>query len=75
VGLFDKPVDDNASAEPQQDCKDSSFDLSQVLLDFYGPDGSKAELLVNVASPNFNAADVLDVYDDFVPIWEDVFRS
>jgi hypothetical protein len=52
---------------------DDTFDLSTVLLGFYGPDGSKADLLVNVVPPEFDSADVLDVLDDFDPALEDLF--
>jgi hypothetical protein len=57
------------------DTGDETLDLSEILMDFYGPDGSKAELLVDVTPPDFDAADVFDVVDDFLPVWEDMFRS
>jgi hypothetical protein len=76
--LFDNSIlsidDDNAAAEPPNGA-DDSFDLSMALLDFYTPDGSKDELLVNVEPPDFDLADVPDVYEDFDLVLEDPFVS
>ena len=50
---------------------DDTFDLSEVLLDFYGSDGSKVELLQDVAAPDFNAADDIGIYYDFYSLLEE----
>jgi hypothetical protein len=59
----------------EQDTGNETLNLSEILMDFYGPDGSKAELLINVTPPDFDRADIFDIFDDFLPVWEDVFRS
>jgi hypothetical protein len=46
---------------------DDSFDLHQVLDEFYGLDGTKQELLMNVEPPDFGKADIIDIYGDFDP--------
>ena len=63
--------DDEAVEERR--CVDDSFDLSAVLFDFYAPNKVKAELLVNVTPPVFDQADVVDICDDFIPVFENVF--
>jgi hypothetical protein len=74
AGLFDDSIlssyDDDAAVELPAD---DTFDLSEVLLDFYGPNGSKDDLLVNVVPPDFDSADVLDVHNDFDHVLEDLF--
>jgi hypothetical protein len=46
---------------------DDSFDLDQVLDKFYGSDSIKQELLLNVEPPDFDKADIIDIYGDFDP--------
>jgi hypothetical protein len=76
TGLFDEPIviSDDVAME-QQNGGDDSFDLSEVLAGCYGPDGTGAEYLVNVVLPDFDAVDVLGIYDDFAPVFENVFGS
>jgi hypothetical protein len=47
--------------------EDDLFDLNQVLEDFYGSEGTKQELLLNVEPPDFDKADIIDIYRDFDP--------
>lgn len=72
AGLSSNPIlssdNNNAAAKPPKGV-DNTFNLSKALLDFYGPNGSKAELLVNVAPPDFDLADILGVYDDFLTLF------
>lgn len=66
LGPFDKCSfsGENVKVEQQNSCNDT-FNLEQILLDFYGSDGSKAELVVNVLPPDFRHSGCNDVVSAF----------